>query len=113
MIVTRATSDLRLGAKFHRQVFGTAQPLLLASGVLFALAAFPGLPKIPFLLMGGGLGTAAWRMRKKVTQAEKAEAAAKPAAAKESLEALLRVEPLAVEIGLGLVKLVDGGVELG
>ncbi|MCX6619888.1 MAG: FHIPEP family type III secretion protein, partial [Acidobacteria bacterium] len=35
--------------------------------------------------------------------------AAKPAAARESLEALLKVEPMAVEVGLGLVDLVEGG----
>src|SRR5690348_2985837 len=78
LIVTRASSESRLGAEFHKQVFGNAQPLLLASGVLIALAAFPGLPKIPFLLMGGGLGTAAWNMRKRVAEAEKKDAAAKP-----------------------------------
>ena len=31
-----------------------------------------------------------------------------PAAAKDNLEALLRVEPLAIEVGLGLVELVEG-----
>ena len=34
---------------------------------------------------------------------------AKPAAAKENLESLMRVEPLAIEVGLGLVGLVEGG----
>ena len=110
LIVTRASSDSRLGAEFHKQVFGNAQPLLLASGVVVSLAAFPGLPTIPFLVMGAGLGVIGWRLRGKVMAAEKAEAAAKPGvAAKENLEALLRVEPLAVELGLGLVKFVEGG----
>ena len=35
----------------------------------------------------------------------------KPAAAKENVEALMRVEPLAIEVGLGLVGLVEGGQE--
>ncbi len=107
LIVTRATSDTKLGADFQRQVFSNAQPLLLAAGVLVAMAAFPGLPKIPFLLIGGGLGTAAWRMRQKNAVAEKAATPPK-AAPKENVEGLLRVEPLAVEVGLGLVKLVEG-----
>ena len=63
LIVTRASSDARLGAEFQKQVFGNPQPLLLASGVLIALALFPGLPKIPFLLLGGGLGAVGWQMR--------------------------------------------------
>jgi flagellar biosynthesis protein FlhA len=69
--VTRASSDSRLGTDFRRQVFGNPQPLLLASGVLLALAAFPGLPKIPFLLLGAGMGTSAWRMRKRGIEAKR------------------------------------------
>lgn len=110
LIVTRASSEAQLGAEFKRQIFSKAQPLLLASGVLLALVAFPGLPKIPFLVMGVGLGTVAWRMRQKNAADEKMTAAEeKPAAARENLESLLRVEPLAVEVGLGLVKFVEGG----
>jgi flagellar biosynthesis protein FlhA len=109
LIVTRASSEERLGTDFRRQVFSNVQPLFLASGVLVALAAFPGLPKAPFLALGGALAWGAWRMRQK---AASAKAAAQPrggAPAKENLETLLKVEPLAVSVGLGLVKLVEGG----
>ena len=34
LIVTRASSDARLGAEFRKQIFGNSQPLLLAGGVL-------------------------------------------------------------------------------
>jgi flagellar biosynthesis protein FlhA len=111
LVVTRASAEARLGTEFRQQLFGKSQPLMLASGVLFVLAAFPGLPKIPFLLFGGGLGALAWRMRKSDAQAEKTAGAAAPAAARENLEALLKVEPLAVEVGLGLVRLVEGGAQ--
>src|ERR1700734_1641474 len=109
LIVTRASSDSKLGAQFQKQVFGKSEPLLLASGVLVALSLFPGLPTIPFLALGGGLGAVAWRMRRKNDAAVKTstEAAEKPA--KENVEALLQVDPLMVEVGLGLVKLVEGG----
>jgi flagellar biosynthesis protein FlhA len=110
LIVTRASSDERLGTDFSRQLFGSPQPLFLASGVLGILGLFPGLPTIPFLLMGSSLGAIAWRMKKKSTAVAKAEAAAKPvAAAKDNLESLLHVEPLSIEMGLGLVKFVTGG----
>jgi flagellar biosynthesis protein FlhA len=117
MIVTRAASERELGAEFEHQLLGNPEPLLLASGVLLALAMFPGLPKIPFLAIGGGLGYWAWRMRRDLAAAElstangaaSSAAAAAPAANKDSLEALLRVEPMAVEVGLGLVRLVEGG----
>jgi len=109
LIVTRAGSDATLSTDFRRQVFGSAQPVLLAAGVLMALAALPGLPKLPFLALGGGVGVAAWRLRRKELAAAAAPAEAKPVSARENLEALLRVEPLSLDLGLGLVALVDGG----
>jgi flagellar biosynthesis protein FlhA len=108
LIVTRASSDARLGAEFRRQIFGNSQPLLLAAGVMVTLAGLPSMPKLPFLILGGGAGAAAWRMRRKETAFETKPEDAKPAAAKENLEALMRVEPLAIEVGLGLVGLVEG-----
>jgi flagellar biosynthesis protein FlhA len=107
LIVTRASSESRLGVEFRKQVFGAAQPLMLASGVLVALAAFPGLPKVPFIVLGAGLGAVAWRMNKAAAAAPEAT---KPVAApKENIEDLLKVEPLAVGVGLGLVSFVEGG----
>lgn len=108
LIITRTTSETKLGIDFQKQVFSNSQPLLLAAGVLVALAAFPGLPKVPFLVLGGGVGFLAWRMRQKTASGDQTKAPP-PAPAKESLESLLKVEPLAVEVGLGLVQLVEGG----
>ena len=109
LIVTRAGTDARLGAEFRKQVFGHAEPLLLASGVVVALGAVPGLPKLPFLLLGSTVGVVAWRMKQKAAATQKTAAAAAAAPARENLEALLKVDPMAVEVGLGLVKLVEGG----
>ena len=109
LIVTRAASESSVSEDFQKQLFGKAQPLMLASGVLVALAAFPGLPTIPFLLLGGGLGTAAWKMRAKAKITEKKDVVMPPPAATDNLETLLKVEPIAIEVGLGLVNLVAGG----
>jgi flagellar biosynthesis protein FlhA len=113
LIVTRASADARVGAEFHKQIFGKSQPLLLAAGVLVALAAIPSMPKLPFLLLGGGAAAAGWQLRRKETQAPAIELPeSKPAASTgDSVESLLRVEPLAIEVGLGLVGLVEGGQE--
>src|SRR5690348_8323644 len=76
LIVTRANSDARVGTEFQRQLFGKPEPLLLSSGVLLVLAAFPGLPAVPFLLLGGGLGVVGWVKRKKIDRSVKEQAAA-------------------------------------
>lgn len=112
LIVTRTgSSETRLADTFRKQVLGDSQPLLLASGILVALAILPGMPKIPFLLMGGGVGWIGWRMKRR-TSAEAAQIESgveTRTPAKENIESLLKVEPLAVEVGLGLVGLVEGG----
>lgn len=105
IITTRAAGEARLGADFRAQLMVKPQPLLIASGVLITLALVPGLPTVPFLLLGVGVGGLGWNLRR-----EDGEPALLPPpqpAERENVETLLRVEPLAIEVGLGLVKLVD------
>ena len=108
LIVTRTASEETLGAEFQKQVLGSAQPLMLASGVLVALALLPGLPTLPFLLLGGGVGVAAMRLRQK-TDREAAVLTASDVKPKENLDGLLKLEPLSLDVGLGLVNLVEQG----
>jgi len=108
LIVTRTSSEGKVGADVKKQIFSNPQPLMLSGGVLVAMSAFPGLPTIPFLLLGSGVGYAGYRLRQKLATSEAIEVDASSTPAKENLEALLKVEPLAVEVGLGLVKLVEG-----
>lgn len=109
LIVTRTSSENKLSIDVKRQVFSNPQALMLSGVVLVAMAAFPGLPTLPFLVLGSGVGFAGWKIRQNLAAAETASAPSAATPAKENLEALLKVEPLAVEVGLGLVRLVDGG----
>src|SRR3989441_797393 len=111
LIVTRSNSESRLSETFRKQILGDSQPLLLAWGILVALAIMPGMPKLPFLFMGGGVGWIGWRLRQKAATAEQAPASEPQALAlaKDNLDSVLKVEPLAVEVGLGLVGMVEGG----
>lgn len=108
LIVTRASSDNRLGRDIGRQVLADPQPLFLGSAVLLLLAAFPGLPGLPFLVLAAGCGAAGMRLRRARPAGAPTPAPA-PRPASDDLESLLKVEPLAIEVGLGLVKLVEGG----
>ncbi len=110
LIVTRANSDNRVGQEFQNQLFGKSEPLLLSAGVLVLLALFPGLPTIPFLALGGALGTFGWFRRQKLAATVRSETPVPVEnAGKDDLESLMRVEPLAIEVGLGLANLVVGG----
>src|SRR5579871_4142234 len=107
LIVTRSGNEDSLGLEVQKQILKSSQPILLAGGMLTALAAFPGLPTLPFLAIGGGLGAVGWRMRRKTDGAAAVSTlAAKP---KENLEDLLKMDALCVDVGLGLVNLVERG----
>jgi flagellar biosynthesis protein FlhA len=109
LIVTRASAETQMSTEFGRQVFSKSQPLLLAGGVLVAMALIPGLPTVPFLLLGAATGYAGWNVRRAAAARESAPVPKAQSPARENIESTLAVEPLAVELGLGLVKLVDGG----
>jgi flagellar biosynthesis protein FlhA len=108
IVVTRASSDATLSVDVGRQVLSRRRPLVIASGVMLALAAIPGLPKFSFLLLAAGTGFLAWRAPKFTEEPAAAAAAAgekKPA--KDSVEDLLKLDELSLEVGYGLVALVD------
>jgi flagellar biosynthesis protein FlhA len=113
LVVTRAGSESRLGVDFQKQLFGNANLLLLVSGVLAMFSVIPGLPTLPFLVLSASLAAIAWPMRNKEVKAAQASELSKPknAAESDNLESLLRTEPLGIEVGLGLVQVVEGGSE--
>ncbi len=109
LIVTRSNAEAGLADTFRTQLLRDPQPMLLASGVLVALAIMPGMPKIAFLLMGGGVGYVGWRLRQAQATPEPVAPTDVKSPPKETMESLMKVEPLAVEVGLGLVGMLDGG----
>src|SRR5882757_9385042 len=121
MVVTRASSNVTLSADLGSQLLSRRRTLVIAAGVMLALAAIPGLPKFSFLVVAGGVGLLAWRLPKKTDAtdigAPAEEGKDKKTAAKlESLEDLLKLDDLSLEVGYALVPLVDaqqGGQLLG
>jgi len=118
IIVTRSASDKDLGADIGSQIGGQRKAPLVAGVALMAFALVPGLPKLPFLIVGGAMTFIGWKLRGAEQRAEQAEtdaaavaageqAAALPAPRDQALDAL-QVDPLELAIGFGLVPLVDG-----
>ncbi len=108
IVVTRASSGSSLSTDLGRQLFSGRRPLMIASGVMLTLAAIPGLPKFSFLLLAAIVGLLAWRAPK--IAADKPDSGAEAKAKKpvsESIEDLLKLDELSLEVGYGLVALVD------
>src|SRR6202041_356188 len=114
IVVTRAGSDFSLGSDIEKQMFRTSRPLWIVGGVLLALALIPGMPKFSFVALGGLMMFAAWKM--KPTPAEALATAKSAAAAKtgtagtpavDPMDAALKLDELMLEVGMGLVPLVD------
>jgi flagellar biosynthesis protein FlhA len=108
IVVTRASSDATLSVDVGRQVLSRRRPLIIAAGVMLALAAIPGLPKFSFFLLAAGTAFLAWRAPKFTEEPAAAAAAAgekKPA--QDAVEDLLKLDELSLEVGYGLVALVD------
>jgi flagellar biosynthesis protein FlhA len=108
IVVTRASSGASLSADLGKQVLGR-RPLFLAAGVMLGLAAIPGLPKFSFFLLAAIVGALAWRAPKPTAELPgAAEAKEKDKKSpQESLEDLLKLDELSLEVGYGLVPLVD------
>ncbi|HUO25925.1 MAG TPA: flagellar biosynthesis protein FlhA [Candidatus Aquilonibacter sp.] len=107
IVVTRATSDQTIGAELGRQLLSRRRPLYIASGVMATLMLIPGLPKISFLVLSSGLAVLASRVQEvPAGPAKEAEIERKPSA-QEQLEGLLKLDELSVEVGYGLIPLVD------
>jgi flagellar biosynthesis protein FlhA len=112
IIVTRSGSKGDLGREVTGQILGQPKALMLAGGFVAAMALVPGLPKVPFLLVGGLLLLLGRASRKQMA-GEEAKRAAEAEGPKElappgdAAVGALSIDPLELAIGFGLVPLVD------
>ena len=110
LITTRAASDTSLGEDVAMQLFADPKPVLFAAGIVGGLGLVPGLPTTGFLALGatlGGIGWFASAAVKRLALAPEMEAAPPDEGTVERATAFLKIDSLAVEIGYGLVGLVD------
>jgi len=114
IVVSRAASESDLSEALLSQLTQRARPLGVAAGVLGVLGLMPGMPLLPFLAPAGVLGLLAYRLRT-VGTAAPADGGDRPATAPgpEKVEELLALDPLQVELGYGLLPLVDAKGEDG
>jgi len=112
IMVTHAAGGNRMGVTLATQLSAHPRAMYIAGGVLGGFGLVPGLPKVPFLLLGGGIAAlgraAATAEEKRIAQeaaARQAEAPAAPAA--DPMTDLLQIDPIELEVGYALIPLVD------
>ncbi len=111
LIVTRSGAKQNLGLEVTGQLTARPAALFITAGFLVMLGLTP-LPAIPMFMLAAALGMSGWfiikdgQARVQATrEAAEVEAAAVPQA--EPVEELLKVDALELEVGFGLVALVD------
>lgn len=118
MVVSRAASDSNLGIDMATQITAQPQALKLGAGAMFGLAGLGAVglfafPPLPFAVLGAAMFYAQHVLTKKtevvqevqeVQQQEQKKAEAKKP---ESVVQLMQVDPISLEVGRGLLGLVD------
>jgi flagellar biosynthesis protein FlhA len=110
MVVTRSGSGNQLDVDVRKQLFGRPKTMLIASATLLLFAVVPGLPTIPFLMMGGLAGSLGYinlKEEKKEKESKKEATTAPVEKREERVEDYVQVDTLELEIGYGLISLVD------
>ena len=113
IIVTRAATTADLGSDMLQQFGRQRSALRIGGGVVMGLALVPGLPKVPFLVIGGLVLIVSTRIPDEEEAGDLDEPEDPPGPRPDSPEALadeMRIDPLALELAYDVVDLVDPGV---
>ena len=109
IITTRNTSSEALGNQVNKEFSAHPKAFYITAAAITVFGLIPGFPGLPFMMIGALIGFAGFRIEKNkemVTAAEVSNAVAE-AKPKETLESLLPVELVQLEVGYGIVSIVD------
>lgn len=117
ILVTRTSNDQGLGETVSSELFTNTQVLYIVSAVMVMFAIVPGFPTLIFLFMAVAFGAAGYladqaEKAKEVERLQKEARQARVSTQEASTEAedsvfSFQVDPIAVEIGYGLIPLAD------
>ncbi|MHB0868167.1 MAG: flagellar biosynthesis protein FlhA [Chloroflexota bacterium] len=109
IVVTRSASESDLGSEMASQILANPRVLGIVAGIMGAFALVPALPKLPFLGAAAVLGGVAWAIGRGTGAVQELpeEVPVAGPADQESPSALLQVDPMEVEIGYGLISMVE------
>jgi flagellar biosynthesis protein FlhA len=112
IIITRTASDTNMGEDLGAQIAAYPRALMLAAIALFFFGIIPGLPKLSFFTLAaitGGSSYLITRKKKKEDHLKAMEEAKEEQVSEEpeQVETLLGVDSLELEVGYGMIPLVD------
>jgi flagellar biosynthesis protein FlhA len=109
MLVTRSTSSAsNLGQDITNQLFLQPKAIGAAASILFVFALIPGMPKFSFLVVAAGAAFLAYRLMKAAAPVQEEKEDELPAPTPiETVDSLLPLDALEIEVGYGLIGLVD------
>ncbi|ULA68865.1 MAG: hypothetical protein LZF62_380053 [Nitrospira sp.] len=110
IVITRAASEVNLGLEITRQVLISPKAIGTASGILLAMGLVPGLPHLAFLALGSLTGWMAFQLNENQKVAAAVPEQESPQVkAEEAATQVVPLDLMEVQVGYGLIGLVDGG----
>ncbi len=110
ILVSRSGEESKMGKELYKSLFSKPTPIYIGASVVFLLGLIPGLPSVPFIGFSIILGSAFYFLdKKKQTDEEKSEQKEKEElpSTPEEVEHLLDMDTIEIEVGYGLIPLVD------
>jgi len=113
IMVTHSAGSAQMGTVLASQMSKHPRALYIAAGVLGVFAMVPGLPALPFFVLGGGLAglarlaeTSQKKQAQLITAAVNAPVVETPTST-DPMKDLLQIDPIELEVGYALIPLVD------
>jgi flagellar biosynthesis protein FlhA len=110
MVITKGAEGRSLDSQMQKQLFSNPRVLGTVSGAVVLFAFVPGMPTLPFMLLGISLAVVSFLVNKQKNEVKEeviTEEQEAPQPVEEKVEEFLQVDPIEVEIGYGLISLVD------
>src|SRR5438270_8161100 len=112
LLVSKAGLSEAADKALLRQLSSYPSALGMSGGVMIVMSLLPGIPMLPFLLLGGGASALAVMFNRRATaqaatQTQAAKTEAKAAPAEDPISAALKIDDLKIELGYALLPLVN------
>ncbi len=112
IVVSRAAAESSIGVDFGKQLMSNPRAVYLGSLIIFLFGLIPGLPHIPFMALGVIIGGSTYLFQRQEMEASAEQAAADAKADEsrdvtDSVEHLLLLDPMELEMGYAIIPLVD------